>query len=136
MIDLFNNLLIAIPVFYLLTVGGLIAGFRRAEVPFERGIPRALRIGPPVLFGTFILWHIIIAVFEARGAPHQFDGLDLLLGFVFTLARARWLVLPWHATTHEPGRKGDRRHRCQRPGACHTSARRPHTGGTAGGAHR
>lgn len=83
MIDLFNSLWVAIPVFYLLTVGGLIAGFRRAEVPLEHGIPRALRIGLPVLFGTFILWHIIIAVFEAQGAPRQFDGLNLALGFVF-----------------------------------------------------
>lgn len=80
---------------YSLTVVGLIAGFLRAGVPSERGIPRALFAGIPMMFAASILWSLMIAVFEARGAPHQFDTLNALLAVVFipsstALAGAAW----------------------------------------------
>src|SRR5215472_15381394 len=82
-IDVLNRLWIALPIFYILTVVGLIAGFRRAGVPPGRGIVRAVLVGLPVMLGVWTLWNVIIFVFEARGAPRQFDGLELLLGFIF-----------------------------------------------------
>ena len=83
MIDLLTRPWIGILIYYALTVVGLIAGFRRGGVPPERGILRALLMGLPVMLGAWVLWDIIIGIFEARGAPYQFDGLNLLLGFVF-----------------------------------------------------
>ena len=91
MIDLLTRPWIGILIYYALTVVGLIAGFRRAGVPPERGILRALLLGLPVMLGVGLLWDTIIAVFEARGAPRQFDTLNLLLG---SPARARWRELP------------------------------------------
>jgi type IV secretory pathway TraG/TraD family ATPase VirD4 len=82
-INLLNHLWIAMPIAYALTVGGLIAGFRRGGIAVESSVPRALFVGLPVLLGSWILWNIIIAVCEAPGAPGQFDGLNLLLAFVF-----------------------------------------------------
>lgn len=83
MIDLLNRPWIALPILYVLTVGGLIAGFHRAGVLSVRGIFRAWLIGVPAMLGSWALWDIVIAVFEAQGAPHQFDDLNLVLGFVF-----------------------------------------------------
>ena len=83
MIDLLNRPWIGIPIFYALTVVGLIAGFHRAGVALPRGMLRALFMGQPVMLGVWILWDVIIGIFEARGGRDQFDGLNLLLGFVF-----------------------------------------------------
>lgn len=83
MIDQLNHPWIALPILYILTVAGLIAGFRRAGVPLERAIPRAVLSGPLVMLVVWVLWNIIIAIFEAQGAPHQFDTLDLFLAFIF-----------------------------------------------------
>ena len=83
MIDLLSRFWIATPISYALTVGGLIAGFRRGGVLIERRILRALVAGLPVMLGAWIVWNIIIAICEPRGTHNQFAGLNVLLGFVF-----------------------------------------------------
>jgi type IV secretory pathway TraG/TraD family ATPase VirD4 len=82
-IDLLNRSWIAIPIFYTLTVWGLIAGFRRGGVPAENRIVRALLTGIPVMLGALIAWNIIIALCAAPGAPGQFAGLEMALALVF-----------------------------------------------------
>jgi Type IV secretion-system coupling protein DNA-binding domain len=82
-IDALNRPWIALPIFFALTVAGLIAGFRHGGVSLERGVVRAFLLGLPMMLGLWLLWDLIIEVCQARGAPGQFDGLDLLLGFVF-----------------------------------------------------
>jgi len=83
MTDLLSRFWIAMPIFYALTVWGLIAGFRRGGVPAESRTLRALLAGLPVMLCLFIAWRIIVAVCEAPGAPGQFASLEMGLALVF-----------------------------------------------------
>ena len=83
MLSLLSRFWVEAPISYALTVGGLIAGFRRGGVPSENRISRAVLAGLPVMLAAAIFWNIIISVCEPQGTSHQFVGLNLLLGLVF-----------------------------------------------------
>jgi hypothetical protein len=83
LIYLLHQFWIAAPIAYGLTVIGLIAGFRRGGLSPGQGVLRALVAGLPVMFGTWLLWGLVIDIFEAPGAPGQFDGLNTVLALVF-----------------------------------------------------
>ena len=83
MFDALNRFWVVMPLSYAITVGGLLAGFRRGEVFVERGVSRALVAGIPVLAGALIAWNIIVGSVEPPGVHGQFRGLELLLGLIF-----------------------------------------------------
>src|SRR5580658_4742412 len=83
MIDLLNRFWIGMPLSYAITVGGLLAGFRRCGVSDERQMSRALVAGIPVFVSVVILWNIVVALVEAPGTHGQFHGLETLLGLIF-----------------------------------------------------
>jgi hypothetical protein len=83
MIDLLNRFWIAMPLSYAITVGGLLAGFRRGGVSDERRISRALAAGIPVVVSVLLAWAIVVSLVEAPGTHGQFRGLETLLGFIF-----------------------------------------------------
>jgi hypothetical protein len=82
-IDQLNRFWVAIPIAYALTLWGLTAGFRRAGVPVERRLFRAMVASVPVMVGALIAWAIIINVFEGATGSRQFPGLNTLLAFIF-----------------------------------------------------
>jgi hypothetical protein len=82
-IHLLNRFWIEVPIAYALTVTGLIAGLRRGGLSVEQGTLRALLAGLPVTFGVLLLWNLVVAIFEAPGAPGQFNGLNTVLSLVF-----------------------------------------------------
>jgi type IV secretory pathway TraG/TraD family ATPase VirD4 len=47
------------------------------------------------MLGALILWNIVITLFEAKGAPHQFDGLDTMLGLAFTYCASALAGSAW-----------------------------------------
>ena len=83
MIDQLNRFWVAIPITYALTFWGLTAGFRRAGVPVERRLFRAMGLSVPVMVAALIAWAIIINVFEGATGSRQFPGLNTLLAFIF-----------------------------------------------------
>jgi hypothetical protein len=121
MIDLLNLFWIGMPIFYGLTVCGLIAGFRRGGVPAERRFFRALLAGLPVTLGVLIAWHVVLAVCEAPGAPGQFAGLETVLAFVFVPCSSALtgVVLARRKSTN-PVERGTIiiDHRAEKPHAC------------------
>ena len=84
-----------IAVIYGLTVVGLRAGFRRGGVLAEYGILGTLLMGMPVMILALAAWRIVIAVFEARGSPGQFDGLNLALSLVFIPCTSALTGVAW-----------------------------------------
>jgi hypothetical protein len=74
---------IGMPLLYALTVGGLLAGFRRGRMPIEQPWRRALLSGVPVVFGAVIAWHIVVDLVEPPATHMQFQSLTIVLGFVF-----------------------------------------------------
>ena len=83
MFDLLNRFWVAMPLSYAMTVGGLLAGFRRGGLDAERRVPRALVVAIPVLVGALIAWNVIVGVVEPPGVHGQFRGSELLLGLIF-----------------------------------------------------
>jgi hypothetical protein len=82
-INLLGRFWIETPICYALSVGGLIAGFRRGGVPGGNRIVRALLTGLPVMLVASLVWQIIVALCEPEGTSDQFIGLNLILAFVF-----------------------------------------------------
>jgi Type IV secretion-system coupling protein DNA-binding domain len=83
MIDPLDSFWIKSSMSYLLTVGGLFAGFRRGGMPSERRLPEALMAGIPVVLVMVIAWRVIVTVIEPSSVEWSFGSLNLLLGLVF-----------------------------------------------------
>jgi type IV secretory pathway TraG/TraD family ATPase VirD4 len=78
-----DRLWIGMPLLYALTVGGLLAGFRRGRMPIERPWRRALLSGVPVVLGAVVAWNIVVDLVEPAATHMQFQSLSVVLGFVF-----------------------------------------------------
>ena len=83
MLDVLDRFWIGVPLLYLLTVRGLFVGFRRGRLPIEHRWRRALLSGVPVLLGALIAWNIIVNRVEPAGTREKFEGLSIVLGFIF-----------------------------------------------------
>jgi len=102
MIDLLNRFLIVMPLSYAITVGGLLAGFRRGGEFGEGRVTRALVAGIPVVVGALIAWNIIVGGVEPPGTHGQFRALEVLLWlpFVACSSALAGAVLARRRSTH------------------------------------
>jgi len=65
MFEFINRFWIALPLYYAITVGGLVSGYGRGGVLSKARLPRALLAGLPVLLALVVAWSCIGEIAEA-----------------------------------------------------------------------